>query len=259
MPNSIQNNRLFVRIPKVDCPLHMNGEAEFVLVKKGCLTAMVDREARKIHAKECTVIFPYQLHAFQLSENTEAHVLMFPQSAVKEFCATYMQQIPNQTVFPLPEHCLSYIYSMLPDAENSDNPIFIQSVFAPLAAQFLKSTSFSAVPGEKNSFLQQIIDYLYLHSDEPLQIKTLSAAFGVRPAVLNQLFDENLHIKPFAFLNNLRIEKACIYLSRKDLNITEIAYACGYGSLRTFNRAFQKVVGCTPTEFRRGAINAKAF
>ena len=36
-----------------------------------------------------------------------------------------------------------------------------------------------------------------------------------------------------------------------DESVTEIAYAVGFGTLRTFNRAFIKQLGCSPSEYRR--------
>ncbi len=52
------------------------------------------------------------------------------------------------------------------------------------------------------------------------------------------------------FVNELRIGKACSFLMEGDLNITEIAYECGFTNLSNFNRQFLRLKGLSPREFR---------
>jgi len=52
------------------------------------------------------------------------------------------------------------------------------------------------------------------------------------------------------FLNELRIGRACSLLMEGDLNVTEIAYECGFANLSNFNRQFLRLKGLSPREFR---------
>ena len=52
------------------------------------------------------------------------------------------------------------------------------------------------------------------------------------------------------FINNLRIEHARGLLSRGG-RITDVAYASGFSSIRTFNRVFSEEYGCSPSEYRK--------
>jgi len=53
------------------------------------------------------------------------------------------------------------------------------------------------------------------------------------------------------YLSRTRIEKTKKLLLNKNLRINEIAYDCGFVSLTHFNRIFKRVVGMSPTAFRR--------
>lgn len=249
----IQNKRLAVNSMNANfVPIHINAETEFIIVKKGCFTAIVNNEKRKLHAKECTVVFPYQLHSFEKGENTEIAVLMFPRAATEDFLVSFQSKIPAKSVFCLSDSCFEYILTRLFDVQNTTDLFQMKSVFYPLAAEYIKSTEFSEVKhGKENPELQKIVDYLYTNMAEELTLKKLSAKFGVSVVSLNRMFVENLHVKPLVLLNNLRIERANYLLERKDLSITEIACICGFSSLRTFNRAFKKTMGCTPSDFRK--------
>lgn len=58
---------------------------------------------------------------------------------------------------------------------------------------------------------------------------------------------------PSHMLSRLRIEKSKSLLRGSDLSMAEIAQQVGYIRQHEFSRAFHRVVGCTPTAFRRQA------
>lgn len=55
----------------------------------------------------------------------------------------------------------------------------------------------------------------------------------------------------YEWVNGYRIQAACKALSGTDLNVSKICYDVGFNSKSTFNTAFRKLKGCTPTEFRK--------
>jgi AraC family transcriptional regulator len=56
---------------------------------------------------------------------------------------------------------------------------------------------------------------------------------------------------PHEWLVIKRIDMARKLLEDRVLNITEVGLAVGYGTPSAFTAAFRKIVGCTPTDFRR--------
>ena len=65
--------------------------------------------------------------------------------------------------------------------------------------------------------------------------------------------NERLHMGFRAYLNALRIDRARRYLRVTSRPIEEIAAACGFANLRTFDRVFFERCGCTPRDFRKAA------
>jgi two-component system response regulator YesN len=47
-----------------------------------------------------------------------------------------------------------------------------------------------------------------------------------------------------------RVENACRMLLDHRLRISEVAYACGFGSVPYFIRAFRRHQGCSPSQYR---------
>ena len=54
-----------------------------------------------------------------------------------------------------------------------------------------------------------------------------------------------------AFVNDLRIGRACRLLGETEMSVTEIALSCGYRNLSNFNCQFRRLKNISPREFRR--------
>src|SRR5688572_14219938 len=48
-----------------------------------------------------------------------------------------------------------------------------------------------------------------------------------------------------------RIERAMDYLKTDRYNIKETAYACGFNDISVFNRAFKRITGASPSNWRK--------
>jgi len=55
----------------------------------------------------------------------------------------------------------------------------------------------------------------------------------------------------YEWVNRYRVQAACQALVSTDLSVTQICYESGFNSKSTFNTAFRKINGCTPTEYRK--------
>ncbi|GHT87980.1 hypothetical protein FACS1894137_15920 [Spirochaetia bacterium] len=57
-----------------------------------------------------------------------------------------------------------------------------------------------------------------------------------------------------AYLSMVRVSHAVENLIKTDISITDIAYQCGFSSLKTFNRVFKTYTGKSPSQYRTAAI-----
>lgn len=101
-----------------------------------------------------------------------------------------------------------------------------------------------------------------IYRQEGLYIGALAAKLDVPEYRLRQAINEGLGYKNFnAFLNRYRIDEAKAALSdptQREVPILTIAIDAGFQSIGPFNRAFKAATGMTPTDFRRGALDAAA-
>ncbi len=92
----------------------------------------------------------------------------------------------------------------------------------------------------------------FLSSD--FSLPTFAKMLKVSPHHLSQILNESLQQNFFEFTAHYRIEEAKKILVEKEtahLKIEEIAEMVGYNSKSAFNTSFKKIVGLTPSEFRK--------
>lgn len=95
-----------------------------------------------------------------------------------------------------------------------------------------------------------VVQYVYDHYLDPLSLTSLSERFHMHPTGLSTQFGEALGINFVEFLHELRIRHACSLLISSDLPISQVAFESGFSSYPTFSRAFLRIKGMTPRQYR---------
>ena len=85
----------------------------------------------------------------------------------------------------------------------------------------------------------------------PLHIPTLARIAAVSEAHFIRTFRATFGETPHRYLQRRRIERAMALLRDTDASVTDICLQVGFGSLGTFSRTFQALVGQSPTAYRR--------
>ena len=99
--------------------------------------------------------------------------------------------------------------------------------------------------------LMGVIESDKIYLDATLTISVLSKKCGVSEYQMRNLINGHLGSTNFStFINSYRINEAKVRLMQSPEPITSVALDCGFQTLSTFNRAFRKIEGLTPSEFR---------
>jgi AraC-like DNA-binding protein len=98
-----------------------------------------------------------------------------------------------------------------------------------------------------------------LFLDNELGLPELAKEMAISPHDLSYLLNEGFGVNFFQFINSYRVNEAKqLMLSDKyrHLNILGIAYNAGFNSKTTFNTAFKKETGLSPSQFIQQAKNS---
>jgi AraC-like DNA-binding protein len=89
--------------------------------------------------------------------------------------------------------------------------------------------------------------------ENPWTVETLAAASGMSRSAFALRFKELLGETPLEYLTNWRMYKAIGLLQQGNRKLFEVAKVVGYDSDAAFSKAFKRVLGVAPREYRRGA------
>ncbi len=99
--------------------------------------------------------------------------------------------------------------------------------------------------------VHKAIEYIKKNYTSDVSREGLAASLNINPDHLGKAFKSITGEKIGDYINRLRVEDAAKKLAESKEKIIDIAYAVGFESLSTFNRAFVKIMGISPQEYRK--------
>ncbi len=107
--------------------------------------------------------------------------------------------------------------------------------------------------------IREIMQYIMANLDKEISLNDLAASMFVSTSTLSRIFKKSTGVYFADYVMQLRIKIAVGYLEYTDQNMTQIALSSGFSNSATFNRAFKKVMGITPSEYREKNKEATAL
>jgi AraC-like DNA-binding protein len=93
-----------------------------------------------------------------------------------------------------------------------------------------------------------------IYHDPEINLDKLAKLLDASKHHVSQVINEHLGMSFFEYVNLLRVNEARNLLAestRSDLHVIEVAYSVGFNNKTSFNAAFKKATGMTPTEYRK--------
>lgn len=110
--------------------------------------------------------------------------------------------------------------------------------------------------------IKRILAYIQDHCRENPSLADIAAGEYVSPYYLSHVFTKTVGMNYTQYLNIIKIGMVRRDLTETNDGITDIMHRNGFDNFKTFNRIFKKIVGCSPTDYRRsvkGGADAKKF
>ena len=98
--------------------------------------------------------------------------------------------------------------------------------------------------------MEKSMDYILSHLESPLTLDDLAKVACMSRSYYSTMFKTLNGVSPWDYITGQRIDLAQYRLETTDKPILEISQSCGFNSIANFNRAFKKLTGRTPREFR---------
>jgi len=235
-------------------PMKYHRHAEICLVLEGSLTLTTKNNCYTLEEGDLYVIFPNVLHAVDLS-HVEKQLWMFTPEVVPELSHVLLERKPvcpvlrKEAVSPLVAQLLERCVRLYIKDKTLYRQILLAHSDALLQELLLKLELTER--GPHRGLAAQLTGYLMENYQENITLDSAAAALDCSKFHISHMVSELFGCNFRTLVNNYRISAAQEALLNTKKSIWEISYACGFQNQSTFNRAFIKLCGMTPTEYRR--------
>jgi AraC-like DNA-binding protein len=245
---------------KLQCNPHLHYQTEIVQMIKGSATGYADTESCTIEAGDIFIAFPNQVHKFVTRGEETYRLFIVSPDLTPEFLHTLTSSVPRSSLIKgagldfeidaLMQTLFGFKGSKQTGVNIYDDAV-IKGCLLALFGKLLPNMSLSEPRTGDSRAVREVVGYCSKHFTEELSLERLETELHLSKYYISHLFSGKLGIGFNDYINSLRISHACRLLRREDMQITEISEAVGFSTLRTFNRAFAKFRGMTPSEYRR--------
>ncbi|MDY2694950.1 AraC family transcriptional regulator [Gemmiger sp.] len=107
------------------------------------------------------------------------------------------------------------------------------------------------------ALIEQATGYIRAHYAEPLSLDALLAQTPVSKSWFLRLFRQYTGTTPYNFLLSTRITRAKELLVLTDFAVSEVAHQVGFGDESNFSTRFTAMVGQSPQQYRKSAMQPR--
>lgn len=99
--------------------------------------------------------------------------------------------------------------------------------------------------------IKRTIEFLMDSYQGKYSLQDLANIANLSPYHFIRIFKNETGKTPYEYLMDIKLEKACNLLRKSNLSITEICFLCGFNSPNHFSTVFKRVLGVSPSQYRR--------
>ncbi|MBQ2757964.1 MAG: helix-turn-helix domain-containing protein [Clostridia bacterium] len=243
---------------RLGCSAHLHNHIELVFMIEGDTLAFADTEQCRISSGDAFIAFPNQIHRYESTAPEKFFIFIVRPTLTPSLAETFTGSVPRSNLIkglsndPDVRYLIDKIMTV-PEKKDLFTASLQQGYLLALFSLVLSKTELATHSSTESQTLKSIISYCMQHYQNELSLSLLARDLHISKYYISHLFSDKLLIGFNDYINSLRISYACRYLRHSTTPITEIASLVGFNTSRTFNRAFVRQMGITPSDYRRTA------
>ena len=247
------------------CFPHAHSHIELILVLKGQLFLSVDDAECVMDADTVGVIMPYQIHSYHPIGDTTTFHIACPPEYINEYNQLFSGKRFSPFIVPttLATRTLVEEIAVLEEKKRVDRSKMLDSFKSKAFIYFALSELLcrcELVPTEHMSYdvYRKAIVYITEHYTQDISLLSVAQHCGITTPHLSRIINSQGNTSFSDIVNSLRVFEAKRLLEQTTLPISQVALDVGFGTIRSFNRVFQKYFNCHPRDLRSHAQSQDA-
>ncbi len=229
-------------------PRHLHRSFELIFVSHGTIDVSIDSRIFTAEKNNCILILPYEVHSITTKKYSDLNICVFSPEYVKTFHNMIDGKTLEDPVFNLSVNTKSLVIEKI--FKDNLNILQMKAYLYLLSSEIMDNTKLLNSERPTYELLHKILNYIQENFTETISLRNVATEFGYSYTYLSKYINNILGISFVDFINENRINYALYLLKNTQAPITEIAYSCGYSSIRSFNRNFLKITKITPKLYK---------
>lgn len=231
---------------------HLHKEIELIYVVKGSADCYANRQCFPISSGDVFIAFPNQIHYYLNSVPGEYYVFVASADAIWGLKNLLYSHIPvRNALYEQQNTPIAALFKEICEQQGEYMETMQAGLLNQLICRILDQLRLKPQIKSDDSTLHSILNYCTQEFTDDIKLENVAEALHLNKYHISHLLNQKLGIGFSAYINTLRVDKACEQLAESDKNITAISEEAGFGSIRSFNRAFAQIMHMTPLEYRR--------
>ncbi len=228
---------------------HYHQSVEIVIALTDGVYARVNDSERTLSAREICVADCFDIHSSD-SHGDDVYVLIIPKEYLTDYLAIKQKKHISSPFIDDPEICEKIIACTEALLNDDPSPLTQRGYANTVMGLVCETCGLSDSANANISVMQAVLDYLEDHSDEDINLDTLSRRFGYSKYYFSRLFNDFFKFNLNEYLARMRIKNFLSAMkSDPSADIIGTALNCGFNSQQTFYRCFTKYYGVPPKEY----------
>lgn len=245
------NEANIFKTKNLDFPAHIHNHIELVYMLHGKSHAFSGGIECEINTGDFFIAFPNYIHYYDTEENHNAIVAIIPCEMLPEYKNILFKKTPVSPVITNTPKEAGELMEMMCNYKGTYKNNVYRGLFIAILGIIFEKMSFTTEKNNSYTTIQTLLEYCENNFKNEISVKKTAEDLHLSASYISHTFTDKIRISFRDYINSLRLNEAHTLLINSDMNMTEIALMSGFETIRTFNRAFKKHYGTSPSEYRK--------
>lgn len=229
---------------------HLHHEVEIIALFRGQVSLTMGGRDYVMHEGDLLIVFPNTVHSYASEGDVDVGKFIFSPDTLPELRDLFKTSLPLSPIISGENELIALSKEIL-DCFDKSSEVVKKAYLLLLTGKLIEKCRPESREDFDGDTLNAILDYCRENYRNGIKQTDVAAALHISESYLSHVFSAKMDINFCKYINILRVGEATRLLSESDKSITEIAYECGFSSLRSFNRAFLDCKGVNPRQYRK--------
>lgn len=232
-----------------NCLAHIHRQVEIFYVLDGAIEITISGQKKVLGKGMVSIAFPNMVHETYTPAGSSAVMMIFSHDILPDFYQEFNLMEPCDPFLVAMEEAdrvAFLVQGLLESVQKSTDVRIPKGYLYTIVSMILSQTPLTKQQKVSTEICQAISGYLNRHFTEDISLPQLAAALGYSKYHISHIFKEKFGCSYSDYLKRLRAEHAMGLLAHSERTVTDICFASGFNSLRSFYRAFHELYGVAP-------------